>query len=249
MRDFNGKPHILEQALPVDYAFLKAYRADRLGNVEMRGSSRNFVPSLRQGRARAPSSRSTRSSRSARFRPNASACRASWSVACRQEDRRARPGRAWRRAAPPTSRASTTANPAGRGSEMARRTAALLDGGQLRQSRHGHSDAGLELHRGPRHHPARRKRHPGLRPAWSRATAIDHDMFNASGQFVSALPGASFFDSVTSFEMARGGKLARRRAGRLPGGPGRQPGQLQPGRCRAWAASAGRWTWSPASRR
>jgi 3-oxoacid CoA-transferase len=36
---------------------------------------------------------------------------------------------------------------------------------------------------------------------------IDHDVFNASGQYVSALPGASFFDSVASFEMARSGKL------------------------------------------
>ena len=36
---------------------------------------------------------------------------------------------------------------------------------------------------------------------------IDHDVFNASGQYVSALPGTSFFDSVTSFEMARSGKL------------------------------------------
>ena len=36
---------------------------------------------------------------------------------------------------------------------------------------------------------------------------VDHDIFNASGQYVSALPGASFFDSVTSFEMARGGRL------------------------------------------
>src|SRR6266536_2810987 len=46
VRMFNGKPHILEQALPVDYAFLRAYRADALGNVEMRGSSRNFVPAF-----------------------------------------------------------------------------------------------------------------------------------------------------------------------------------------------------------
>src|SRR6266576_3922784 len=46
VREFNGKPHILEHALTVDYAFLKAYRGDRLGNVEMRGSSRNFVPSF-----------------------------------------------------------------------------------------------------------------------------------------------------------------------------------------------------------
>jgi 3-oxoacid CoA-transferase len=36
---------------------------------------------------------------------------------------------------------------------------------------------------------------------------IDRDVFNASGQFVAELPGASFFDSVASFEMARSGKL------------------------------------------
>jgi 3-oxoacid CoA-transferase len=36
---------------------------------------------------------------------------------------------------------------------------------------------------------------------------VDHDVFNASGQFVEAMPGVSYFDSVTSFEMARGGRL------------------------------------------
>src|SRR5918911_4170784 len=46
VRYFNGRPHILEHALPVDYAFLKAYRGDRLGNIEMRGSSRNFNPAF-----------------------------------------------------------------------------------------------------------------------------------------------------------------------------------------------------------
>ncbi|MGQ0751094.1 MAG: CoA-transferase, partial [Betaproteobacteria bacterium] len=34
---------------------------------------------------------------------------------------------------------------------------------------------------------------------------IDPDIYNAAGQFVALKPGASFFDSVTSFEMARGG--------------------------------------------
>src|SRR5438874_4574708 len=46
VRTFNDRQYILEQALPVDYAFLKAYRGDRLGNVEMRGSSRNFNPAF-----------------------------------------------------------------------------------------------------------------------------------------------------------------------------------------------------------
>jgi 3-oxoacid CoA-transferase len=36
---------------------------------------------------------------------------------------------------------------------------------------------------------------------------IDPDIYNAAGQFVALTPGASFFDSVTSFEMARGGRI------------------------------------------
>ncbi|MBY0438966.1 MAG: hypothetical protein K2W80_12300, partial [Burkholderiales bacterium] len=36
---------------------------------------------------------------------------------------------------------------------------------------------------------------------------VDPDMYNASGQYVELVPGASFFDSVTSFEMARGGRI------------------------------------------
>ena len=34
---------------------------------------------------------------------------------------------------------------------------------------------------------------------------IDPDIYNAAGQYVALEPGASFFESVTSFEMARGG--------------------------------------------
>ena len=36
---------------------------------------------------------------------------------------------------------------------------------------------------------------------------VDPDVYNAAGQFVSLRPGASFFDSVSSFEMARGGRI------------------------------------------
>src|SRR6266536_2700433 len=37
VRYFDGRPHILEHALTVDFALLRAYRADRLCNIEMRG--------------------------------------------------------------------------------------------------------------------------------------------------------------------------------------------------------------------
>jgi 3-oxoacid CoA-transferase A subunit len=43
-RNFRGKRYILEDALGADYAFLKAYRADRLGNLVYRKAARNFNP-------------------------------------------------------------------------------------------------------------------------------------------------------------------------------------------------------------
>src|SRR5215470_8410324 len=46
IRDFDGKPHVLEYAIRVDYALLRGYRADRLGNVQFRGGSQNFNPSF-----------------------------------------------------------------------------------------------------------------------------------------------------------------------------------------------------------
>jgi 3-oxoacid CoA-transferase A subunit len=43
-RMFNGREYLLEQALPVDYAFLRAYQADEAGNLRFRRSQRNFNP-------------------------------------------------------------------------------------------------------------------------------------------------------------------------------------------------------------
>lgn len=43
-RVIRGKRYILEQALGADYAFLRAYRADHLGNLVYRKAARNFNP-------------------------------------------------------------------------------------------------------------------------------------------------------------------------------------------------------------
>ncbi|HEX8967510.1 MAG TPA: 3-oxoacid CoA-transferase subunit A, partial [Chloroflexota bacterium] len=48
-RVFDGKTFIFEPAIRVDYAFVTAYRADRLGNCEFRGSSQHFNPSFAKG--------------------------------------------------------------------------------------------------------------------------------------------------------------------------------------------------------
>ena len=41
-RVFGGRTHVLEHALTADFALLRGYRADTLGNVIYRGSSQNF---------------------------------------------------------------------------------------------------------------------------------------------------------------------------------------------------------------
>jgi 3-oxoacid CoA-transferase len=204
VRNFNGKPHILEQALPVDYAFLRGYRADSLGNVELRGSSRNFVPAFAKaarvaivevdeivGVGEIPAERvglpgilvarvvkKTVEPDEARLAPRR--------AADKPREYNAKAG--WSR------------------SEMARRTAALLSEGSYVNLGTGiptlvsnyiegrditlHGENGILGYGG-----------------MVEGDQIDHDVFNASGQFVAALPGASFFDSVASFEMARSGKL------------------------------------------
>ncbi len=204
-RLFNGKPYILEQALPVDYAFLKAYRADRLGNIEMRGSSRNFNPAFAKAarctivevdeivdvgeidpeRVGLPSIlvgrvvKKTVEPDQAKLAPRR--------AADIPREYNGKPG--WTR------------------HEMARRTAALLPAPGFVNLGTGiptlvsnyitgrditlHGENGI-LGYG----------------RMVQGDEINLDVFNASGQFVEALPGTSFFDSVESFEMARSGKLS-----------------------------------------
>ena len=39
---FKGKSYVMEEAIPGDYAFVKAYKADRLGNAQFRLTANNF---------------------------------------------------------------------------------------------------------------------------------------------------------------------------------------------------------------
>ena len=46
VREFNGKPHILETALTADFAIVKAWKGDSLGNLIYKGTARNFNPPM-----------------------------------------------------------------------------------------------------------------------------------------------------------------------------------------------------------
>ena len=42
IREFNGKKYVLETALKADFALIRAYQSDRLGNLVYKGTSKNF---------------------------------------------------------------------------------------------------------------------------------------------------------------------------------------------------------------
>jgi len=44
VRNFNGKPHILEMAFEADFAFVKAWKGDTAGNLIYKATAKNFNP-------------------------------------------------------------------------------------------------------------------------------------------------------------------------------------------------------------
>jgi 3-oxoacid CoA-transferase A subunit len=46
VRDFDGRPCIMERALRADFAFIKAWKGDRWGNLVYRKTARNFNPMM-----------------------------------------------------------------------------------------------------------------------------------------------------------------------------------------------------------
>jgi 3-oxoacid CoA-transferase len=205
IREFGGKAHVLEYAIQVDYAFLRAYRADRLGNVQFRGGSQNFNPSF------------------------AKAAR----VAVVEVDEIVEPGGIppelidlpgifvsrvvkttqkfdlWKR---PERRPSDKprlyeGKPALTRAGIAKNAARLVRDGTYVNLGVGiptmvsnylvERDVTLHAENGVL----------GYGHMVSEEKDIDPDVYNAAGQFVALKPGASFFDSVASFEMARGGRI------------------------------------------
>ena len=45
-REFDGRPYVLEHALKADFAFVKAWKGDRWGNLVYRKTARNFNPMM-----------------------------------------------------------------------------------------------------------------------------------------------------------------------------------------------------------
>lgn len=46
LREFDGRPHLLERGLTADFALIKAWKGDRWGNLIYRRTARNFNPMM-----------------------------------------------------------------------------------------------------------------------------------------------------------------------------------------------------------
>jgi len=205
IREFDGKPHVLEMAIHVDYAFLRGYRADRLGNVQFRGGSQNFNPAFAKAAK----------------------------VAIVEVDEIVEagvippelidlPGIFVKRVVKTTQKFDLWLRPERRPSDkprlygdkpaltragIAKNAARLVKDGTYVNLGVGiptmvsnylvERDVILHAENGVL----------GYGRMVSEEKDVDADVYNAAGQYVALKPGASFFDSVTSFEMARGGRI------------------------------------------
>jgi 3-oxoacid CoA-transferase len=206
IREFDGKTYVLERGIQVDFALLRGYRADRAGNVQFRGGSQNFNPSFAKA-ARvaivevdeivevggiAPELISLPGIFVARV---VKTTQPMDTEALRRTPRRA-----------PDTAKLYNGKPALTRAGIGKRAAGLVKEGSYvnlgtgipTQVSNFLEDRDVTLHA-----------ENGVLGYGKMVTgdAVDLDIYNASGQFVALKPGASFFDSVTSFEMARGGRI------------------------------------------
>jgi 3-oxoacid CoA-transferase len=205
MREFGGRSYVLEHAINVDYAFCRGYRADRLGNVQFRGGSQNFNPSFAKS-ARCAIVEVDEIVEPGVIPPELIDLPGIF-VQRIVKTTQVADGKAWRR---PERRPSDKPRlyndkPALTRAGIAKRAAALVKEGTYVNLGVGiptmvsnylqDRDVILHAENGVL----------GYGQMVNTEEEIDPDVYNAAGQFVALKPGASFFDSVTSFEMARGG--------------------------------------------
>jgi 3-oxoacid CoA-transferase len=205
-REFSGREYVLEHALPVDYALLRGFRADTSGNVEFRGSSTHFNPAFAKAAkiAIVEVDHIVKVGEISPERVGVPGIFVSRVVVSTKKLAGAKGGLG-RRA--PDSRREYLGRPALSRSELAQRAAALLPKGGYVNLGSGLPtlvashvvDGEITLH----------AENGALGyDLLGEGKSPDYDFFDAAGNFISMRPGGSVFDSVVSFEVARGGKLS-----------------------------------------
>lgn len=203
-RELGGKTYVLEQAINVDFALVRAFRGDRLGNLDLRGSNRNFTPAFAKA-ATVVIAEVDEIVEVGEIDPEnvgLPGIFVSRVVKATVQPDSVRP--AIRR--PKDTARQYNGKPGWTRLEMARRIAEMLDDGTYVNLGVGMptlvsnfiGDRDIILH-GENGILGYGEQVDGDR--------VDKNIFNAAGEYVSILPGASYFDSVEAFEMARGGRL------------------------------------------
>lgn len=206
IREFGGRPYVLETAIHLDYAFCRGFRADRLGNVQFRGGNQNFNPSFAKA-AKCAIVEVDEIVEPGEIAPelvDLPGIFVKRVVKTTQVK-----GALWKR---PERRPSDKPRlynnkPALTRQGIAKNAASLVREGTYVNLGVGiptmvsnylqERDVILHAENGVL----------GYGRMVSEENEIDPDIYNAAGQYVALTPGASFFDSVTSFEMARGGHI------------------------------------------
>ena len=206
IREFNGKPHVLETAINVDFALLRGYRADHAGNVQFRGGSQNFNTSFAKC-ARVAIVEVDEIVEVGEIAPelvNLPGIFVSRVVKCTQPLDRENLVRPQRR--PADKPRLYNGKPAITRQGIGKNAAQLIKEGDFVNLGTGiptqvsnflaGRDVTLHAENGILGYGR-----------MVEGDEIDLDIYNAAGQFVAIEKGASYFDSVTSFEMARGGHI------------------------------------------
>ena len=207
VREFDGRPHVLEHAIRVDYAFLRGYRADTLGNVQFRGGSQNFNPAFAKA-ARIAIVEVDEIVEPGGIPPelvDLPGIFVSRVVKCTLVGEK-KSGKGRERRGADAARLYHGKPGLTRG-QIAQRTAQLVREGTYVNLGTGMPTLVSNHLRGRDVILHAENGVLGYGPLVTNPEEIDPDVYNAAGQFVSLEPGASFFDSVASFEMARGGRI------------------------------------------
>lgn len=213
VREFSGRPFLLETALRADYALVRAARADVHGNLVYRGAGRNYNPILATG-ARVTIAEVDEIVGAGELDPERVVTPGIFVdrlVRCPQPLDRERVrelsrrfGKQW-----DLEVRERTVGPRGIPPELMARKAAVL----LRLGEYVNLGLGLPTLVSSHVAPAQQiTLHAengmlGCGPL-AREGEEDIDLYNASGQLVSRLPGASFADSCTAFAMVRSGRVS-----------------------------------------
>ena len=206
IRTFHGKRYVMEEGLTVDYAFLSAHRADRAGNLEFRGGSQSFNPSFAKA-ARVSIAEVDEIVEVGEIPPERIGLPGIFVSRVIKRVLEPEPPIVRKKRRGDDTFRTYNGKPALARMEIARRAALLLDD-------HSYVNLGVGIPTLIANHLNEKKvtlhAENGLLGYGPLAPdqPLDRDCYNASGEFVGLVPGASFFDSITSFEIARSGRLA-----------------------------------------